>query len=401
MLAAFAQKLRAANLSELQAFTNQIANIDLDIYLSFDPERCLFRELHLKFDEAAKKDKDADAEEMAFDENAMLGKVLVKDDEKHLLKKKEEQYLAEMRAKKKKQKDMTADEIGLMFMMQGVLIDTYIKATKVDIVTRSSFVGTMVRFVENINRHLISEGGFFAILINLGNKKHAVFAFDEEESVFKVNYFESPLLDMIAADDMSANKQMVIKDMMDAADLSEAKAAIEFHGTMQKIAAQYSNNTFKTTASDKSVWLTHFLKLRNPRGNETGTLSQIKFITFLSAHQIYSLPQKSRHKSKRLNKDSGSLAAESLNKASNNPESLGAKSHNLEIDTILNKLHKEKLDEKTYEAVYKQIAVFLNYFTNYTDFIQIINERSSLDSFNRTLFFKFEDALYSLENPES
>lgn len=400
LLKHFAAKLKANNLTDLQSFTNQLANIDLDIYLSFDPERCLFREQNLKFEETKKKEFEEDFEKLNFDEEAMLGKVLLKEEDKDMLKQKEDQYLREVRSKKKRQKDMTTDEISLLFMMQGVLIDTFIKAVKVEVVSKSAFVGTMVRLVENINRHLIAEGGFFSLLVNLRSGKHVVFYFDEQDSVFRANYYESPLLDLIEDDSNASNTQYVIKDMMDVGSLIEAKAALEFHDTLLKVASNHTNSTFKNSSPDKSVWLTHFLKLKNSNYRQKKEKSQIKSVTFLSAHHVYSIPEIKKSKRKKQ-LDIDSLATNSINKHSKTTDQFAEKSHNLEMDSILKELKNLKPDLRHNDAVFKQIAIFLNYFTNFTDFMQIINERSTIESFSSQLFSKFEEALVSIESSKN
>lgn len=392
----FITKLRSNQVVDPSTLINQLLNIDVDIFLNFNPNRCLFIETYLNLETKGKKKTLEDDEEnilMAYDEDAMLGKALLKEED--IRKLKDDHHNADRLLKQKCQKDMTPDEMNLMFMMQGVLIDTFIKAVKVDMVTKSAFIGTMVRFVENINRHLISEGGFFSIVINLRFGRNAVFYFDEQESVFKVNYYNSPLLDMIDDPTLAYNKQYIIKDIMDCGNLNEAKVALEFHETLLKISKDYSNNSFKHCSPDKSVMLTHFLKLKNQLYDSKRDNQEVKSITFLSVHQLYSSVEKK--KGKKLNKESASEAA-SLHKLSRNLDSMAAKSQNLEGDSLIKELHNLKPETKSYDAVYKQIAVFLNYFSNFTDFIQIINERASLDTFNNQIFRKFDEALASIES---
>ena len=389
----FINYMRNSKLTDVPTLINLLSNFDIDIYLNFNPDRCLFREQFLRLEEKKEVNEiEKKGNEMAFDEDAMLGQVLVKEEEMHMLKQKEKEYVLEVKARSKNQKDVSPEEIRIMFMMHGVLIDTFIKAVKIDTITKSSFIGTLVRLSDNINRHLLSEGGFFSLVINLKNGKHAVFYFDEPESLFKCNYYDSPLLEMIADSKTAYNKQHVIKDLMECRTANDCKVALDCYKTLLDMSKENKNNTFKYSKPDSSIWLLHFLKIKNESFREHDKDNQIRSITFLSVHQMYTVrDQTSAQKS--LAKDSASMVvpiAKSLKRASGN--NLSANSHNIISDTILKELQNIKPQAKSFEDVYKQVAVFLNYFTNFTDFIQLLNERSTLSSFNDRLFEKLTDA---------
>ena len=52
---------------------------------------------------------------------------------------------------------------------------------------------------------------------------------------------------------------------------------------------------------------------------------------------------------------------------------------------------------KTYEDIYKQVAIFLNYFTIYHDFFHLLNDKLSIRKTNSSFFAKLQDYLLSTE----
>lgn len=393
------KNLKTQKVSDMPALINLLSNFDMDIYLNFNPDRCLFREQFLKLEDKKETLNDlAEPKDGGFDEDAMLGQVLVKEEEQNMLKYKEAKYLQEVKSRRKNQKDMTPEEVRIMFMMHGVLLDTFIKAVKMTSVTKASFIGTIVRLSENINRHMLSEGGFFSLVINLRFGKHAVFIFDEAESVFKCNYYSSALLDLIDDPSLQFNKQYVVKDFLDCSTAGESRVALECYKTMLSMSKDSQNNTFKFAKPDSCIWLMHFLKIKNFDFRDEELSSMVKSITFLSVHQMYTVKESSSVQ-KGFEKDSAPLAVP-VAKGDKNPgeNGLSAVSQNGAIsEDVINELQKLKPKIKSFENVYNQVSVLLNYITNYTDLMQLVNERSTLPSFNRRLFHKLNEAYSSLD----
>ena len=100
--------------------------------------------------------------------------------------------------------------------MQGVLLDMFIKCIKLDVVIKSSFIGSILRIVDNINRHLISEQGFFSIVLTTTDNINYTFLFDEDSGVFKARKFDEKLFNIINDDRLEFNKQYVIKDFLNS-----------------------------------------------------------------------------------------------------------------------------------------------------------------------------------------
>lgn len=395
----FVKKLKTQKLSDVPALINLLSNFDMDIYLNFNPDRCLFREQFLRLEEkkASESDLGNPKNERAFDEDAMLGQVLVKEKEKNLLKQKEEKYLQEVKSRRKTQKDMTTEEVKVMFMFHGVILDTFIKAVKVNTITKSSFIGTLVRLSENINRHLVSEGGFFSMVINLRFGKHAVFYFDEAESVFKCNYYNSPLLNLMDDPSIQYNKQYLVRDLLECSNQDETKVAFECYKTLLDMSKDCLNNSFKWTKPESSIWVMHFLKMKNLKFKEDELNNMIKSVTFMSVHQMLTLKDTGSAQ-KSFSKNSAELAVP-IAKSDNQVElnGLAAQSQGGITEEVLRELHKNQPNVKSYENVYNQVSVFLNYITNFTDLMQLINERTTLPSFNTKFFHKMNEAYHSLE----
>ena len=57
-----------------------------------------------------------------------------------------------------------------------------------------------------------------------------------------------------------------------------------------------------------------------------------------------------------------------------------------------------KASGKNYEDIYKQVAIFLNYFTIYHDFFHMLNDKMSVRKTNRNFFAKLQDYLLSVED---
>jgi len=381
------------SLSDLSSLIDTLANFDIDIFLNFNPDKCLFRD-HFTKPEGNKDKEEKDDDIQDFNEDAMLGKVFVKDEEKEKMRVKEKYYIGELQSKKKNQKEMSPEDVRIMFMMQGVLVDIFVKAVKIQNITKSSFIGSLVRFSENVNRHLLSEGGFFSFLITLvdDEESNLHFHFDTEEGTFKVTKFKNSLLDLINNTSIEYNKQYVIKDILDCDNREEATAAISCYKSMLKMAKLTGHNSFKYMRPENSVWVSHFIKIRNCNNFSDGFSPDIKNILFLSVHQMFTTKESLANLSGSL----GDNSRQPLNRSPNRRISQNINTHNLIVgaEAMIKEIQNLKPPAKSYEDVYKQVAVFLNYFTNFTEFVQLVADRTTMRTFNHDLFSKMTEALF-------
>lgn len=315
--------------------------------------------------------------------------------------KKEKKYIEELKNKRKNQKEMSPDNIRVLFLMQGVLLDIFIKAVKINTVTNSSFVGSILRFVDNVNKHFLSEGCFFSLIFTTSRDEHFGYWFDEEESLFKITEFQNnPLLEIINDEATDYGKQYVIKDIFHCDSKEEALAAVKCYDNLNEIAQTSVNNQFKLVKPEQTLWLAHFIKIRNLKYTSKGSDETIKSVTFFSALQMYTLKTNLLMKSSNPEKIAEAAAAQQANTIKMNKRlsiNLNKASINMNPEHMLKEIQEINPSIKSYDEVYKQVSVFLNFFSNYTEFIQLLSERTALESVNYKLFQKIND---SLDGPE-
>jgi len=330
-----------------------------------------------------------------------LGKVLIKDDEKEEMHKKEKKYIEELKNKRKNQKEMSADNVRILFLMQGVLLDLFIKAVKINTVTNSSFVGSILRFVDNVNKHFLTEGCFFSLIFTTSRDEHFGYWFDEEESVFKITEFtNNPLLEIINDEATEYNRQYVIKDIFQCESKEVAQAAVRCYENLNDIAQTSVYNQFKLVKPEQTLWLAHFVKIRNLKYTSKSCDETIKSVTFFSALQMYTLKSNLLMRTSNPEKIAEAAAAQQVNTMKMNKRlsiNLNKASINMNPESMLKEIQEINPAIKSYDEVYKQVSVFLNFFLNYTEFIQLLSERTALESVNYKLFEKITD---SLDEPE-
>lgn len=477
----------------MKKFVDLLTNFDIEIYFNFKPEKCLFREIFMRMEvfgrggaqkgktpgkagpgENAQQGEGAEAnkEVNVLDEDAMLNKVLLRADKEQdenmpkegLLQQGSqkgaaggtEEVIQEIYKKKtKKQKEMTAKEIKTTFMMQGVLINLFIKAIKIDIVTKYAFVGALVRTVQNINKHLLPDGGFFSLIINMTNGDNLSLYLDEEEGMFKTKLYSNELLTLIRDSSFKPNQQYVIRDILAANTTEEAQKAVALYRSLKQMSVDSDHNYFRFLQPENSIWLSHFLKIQNlnvdkvekmqtfsklqsginnnfmsnrrlrtnprfskgfsglnppvnnPQNQISGPSSsllnassnRIASITFFSVHQLFSqFEEEGEEKAKA----SQSQQARSEERSQSMYQPVRLSSSPLH-QTVLFSAYRGQGEPsvpspKALESVYAQISVFLNHFQQFGQFTGLLADRLSLQGpggqgTNKRLFSKLAEAI--------
>ena len=389
-------------LSDIYTFMDKLSNFDLEIYLNFKRETCLFREHFMKLDTKNKEKKDEEIKD-TFNEDAILRRVLIKDDEKEEMEKREKKHIQELKNKRKNQKEMDPENIRILFLMQGVLLDIFIKTIKISHVTRSSFIGSLLRITENINKHFLSEGCFFSLVFTTSRDEHFGYWFDSNEASFKVaEYKDNAMLDVINDESIEFGRQYVVKDIFQCSNAEESESAVKCYEALSNIAKTIENSQFSKVKPDQTIWLTHFSKVRNLKYTSRSGDENIKSITFLSALQMYTLRNNLYMSSGTKKASDGLTDKQMINQMKMNKTlSVNLSKHRIDMnpDQMLKEIHENTNPAvKSYDEIYKQVAIFLNFFSNYSDFIQMLTERTSHESVNLKLFEKINESLLGNSN---
>ena len=255
-LSVFFKKRLKKRVSEAKQFIQILSGFDIDIFLNFAPDRCLFRENFMRIQVKERQPEKASEPEAApapekkeetFNEDALLGKIFISADSGTIK--------LENPPFKVTQKEMTEAEIQAVFIMQGVLLNTFVKAAKIESVTREAFIGALLRFSDNFNQHMLISGGFFSLIYATTDNQYFYFTFQEEEGKFIRQPIEgNALLELISDPSIENDVQYVVKDLFDCEGEQDAEGAISCYKSLLKMSKSSNYSKFKYQKPDNAIW---------------------------------------------------------------------------------------------------------------------------------------------------
>lgn len=245
----------------LNEFMGKMYNFDVDIITYINPEKCYYRDIFLQVFKNKKVEEENKVDDV-FNEDAILGGALIKEDEKEKMYSKENKILMKMMDSSSDNVDR--EYLSNLFTMHDSITTMIIRAIRYPNINKANFLGALYRQMRNINTHLMNYGGLFQFVIVTRNSEFISFEYDEKTQRFVSVDAENDYLKAMNEFLTDESGPLIIDDLFWCENTADLNKIQENYDRLFQQAGKSDNQTFRYCKPHQNVWTSMAVKIENP-----------------------------------------------------------------------------------------------------------------------------------------